>query len=272
MSRLKGLLESKLTDAQLEKLPNAYDIIGDIIIISIDPGLKSKEKLIADALLKTHPNIKVICKKQDIHKGRYRTQKLKIIAGDKRKETVHRENNVMLKLDVETSYFSPRSGNERKRIAGQVKKGENILVMFSGIAPLPIVLAKNTKAKKITAIELNPKAHRYALENIRLNKIKNVELIKGDVKKVKLKEKFDRIAMPLPKTGEQFLPLALSYTKKGSVIHYYDFLKEDEFEDAKNTIQKICSKNKKRCKVLRILKCGQYKPYVFRTCADIKIL
>jgi tRNA (guanine37-N1)-methyltransferase len=272
MNRLKEIFGSKLSKKQLEKLPNAYDIIGDILIIDIDPSLKTKEKLIADALLEIHPNVRVICKKHGIHSGKFRTQKLKVIAGEKRKETLHRENNIMLKLNVETSYFSPRSGNERKRIAEQVKEGENILVMFSGIAPLPVVLAKNTKAKKITAIELNPKAHRYALENIRLNKISNVNLIKGDVKKVKLKEKFDRIAMPLPKTGEQFLPLAFSYSKKGSVIHYYDFLKEDEFEDAKDIIQEICKANKKRCKILGIVKCGQYKPYVFRTCADIQIL
>jgi tRNA (guanine37-N1)-methyltransferase len=272
MRRLKELLESKLTKKQLEKITNAYDIIGDIIIIDIDPVLKNKEKLIAQALLDTHPNIKVICKKQDIHKGRYRTQKLKVIAGEKRKETIHRENGVMLKLNVETSYFSSRSANERIRICSQVKKGENILVMFSGIAPLPVVLAKNTEAKSITAIEINPEAHRYALENIRLNKIINVELIKGDVKKVKLSQKFDRILMPLPKTGEQFLPMALYYSKKGAIIHYYDFLKEEEFEEEKKVIAEICRLNKKSCKILEIVKCGQYKPYVFRTCTDILVI
>ena len=272
MNRLKELLKSKLTKKQFEKLPNAYDIIGDIIIINIDPVLRSREKLIAESLLETHPNIKVICKKQDIHKGKYRTQKLKVIAGEKRKETIHRENNIMLKLNVETSYFSPRSGNERKRIAEQVKKGENILVMFSGIAPLPVVLAKNTEAKHITAVELNPKAHKYAVENIKLNKITNVELINADVRKAKLKDKFDRILMPLPKTGEQFLPLALAYSKKGTIIHYYDFLMEDEFEQEKNRIREICRTNKKNCRILEIVKCGQYKPYVFRTCTDIQII
>ncbi|MBW2992438.1 methyltransferase domain-containing protein [Candidatus Woesearchaeota archaeon] len=269
---LKNLLKSKLTKKQLEKLPNAYDIIGDILIIDLDPALKPKEKLISQTLSSLHPNIKTVCKKQDIHKGKFRTQKLKIIAGEKRKETIHKENNIRLKLNIETCYFSPRSGNERKRIANQVKKGENILVMFSGIAPLPVTIAKNTKAKHITAIELNPKAHKYAEENLKLNKIDNVELIQGDVKKIKLKNKFDRILMPLPKTGEEFLPLALSHAKKGSIIHYYSFLKEDEFKKEKNKIKNICKNSKKNCKILRIIKCGHYKPYVFRVCSDIKIL
>jgi len=270
--RLKELLKTKLKKDQLEKLPNSYDIIGDILIIDIDPALKKKEKLIAEALLKEHRNIKVICRKQDIHKGRYRTQKLRIIAGERRKETIHRESGARLKLNVETSYFSPRSGNERIRIAKQVKEGEDILVMFSGIAPLPVVLAKNTKAKHITAVELNPKAHRYAQENIKLNKINNVELINADVNKVKLNRKFDRILMPLPKTGEDFLPLALSYSKKGTMIHLYNFLKEDGFEEEKSKIKSICIKNKKRCKVIDIVKCGPFSPYVYRVCSDIKIV
>lgn len=270
--RLKEELKGKLNKKQLEKLPNAYDIIGDILIIGLPEELSKKEKLIANKLLETHPNIKVICKKQDTHKGKYRTQKLKIIAGEKRKETIHKENNVRLKLNIETSYFSPRSSNERKRIAGQVKKGEYILVMFSGIAPLPVVLAKNTKAKKIIGIEFNPKAHTYALENLKLNKINNVELIKADVRKVKLKQKFNRILMPLPKIGEEFLPLAFRYTKKGSTIHYYNFLREDEFKEEKKKITQICKANHKRCKILRIVKCGHYKPYIYRTCTDINII
>lgn len=270
--RLKELLKAELTKKQLEKLPNSYDIIGDILVIDLDPALRSKEKLIADTLLQNNKNIKVICKKQDIHKGKYRTQKLKIIAGEKRKETFHKENNIRLKLNVETCYFSPRSGNERKRIAEQIKKGENILVMFSGIAPLPVVLAKNTQAKHITAIELNPKAHRYAEQNIRLNKISNITLINADVTKASLKQKFDRILMPLPKTGEQFLPLALRYTKKGTIIHCYSFLKEEEFTEEKNRIKNICRQGRKKCRILRIVKCGHYKPYVFRVCSDIKII
>jgi len=270
--RLRESLKDELTKEELENLPNAYDVIGDIAVINLDKILKKKEKMIADKLLELHKNIKVVCKKEDIHKGKYRTQKLKIIAGEKRKETICKENNIRLKLNVETSYFSPRSSNERKRIADQVKKGENILVMFSGIAPLPVVLAKNTQAKRIVGIELNPQAHKYAQENIKLNKITNVELIKGDVNKVKLNEKFDRILMPLPKTAIEFLPLALNYSKKGTIIHYYTFLKEEEFEEEEKRLVKLCKENNKRCKVQNIVKCGQYKPYVFRTCVDIKII
>ena len=116
--------------------------------------------------------------------------------------------------------------------------------MFSGIAPLPVILAKNTKAKKITAVEINPKAHKYALENIKLNKITNVDLINSDINKVKLKQKFDRILMPLPKSGEEFLPLALKLTKKGTIINYYNFLSEDQFKEEKKYIVNLLESTK----------------------------
>ena len=67
--------------------------------------------------------------------------------------------------------------------------------MFSGSGVYPVVISKNTKAKEIYGIEINPIAHKYAEENIKLNKLKNIKLFCGDVKKTipKLNRKFDRI-------------------------------------------------------------------------------
>ena len=96
------------------------------------------------------------------------------------KETIYKENNVTLKMDVEKVYFSIRLGNERKRIMQKVLPGEEVLVMFSGCAPYPVVLSKNTKARHITGIEINPDGHMYGMENLRLNKIHNVLLINDD--------------------------------------------------------------------------------------------
>ena len=101
--------------------------------------------------------------------------------------------------------------------------------MFSGCGVYPINIAKNTKAKEIYGIEINPVAHEYAEENARLNKTKNIRLFLGNVQKVipNLDKKFDRILMPLPKGAEKFLGLALKVIKKQGVIHLYTFLEEE---------------------------------------------
>lgn len=246
-----------------------FDIIGDIAIFNTDISKKEAEKV-----LKEHKQIKVVLKKTKKFSGRYRLPKFEIVAGEKRKETTHKESGVKIKLDIEKCYFSPRLGSERLRIAKLVRTGEKILVMFSGAAPYPLVIAKNSKAGKIVGIELNKVAHKYAIENVQLNKLMNIELIWGDVKKVahKLGEKFDRIIMPLPKGAEDFLAFAFLVAKKSTIIHFYSFAKESEFKSLKEKIKNLCKKNKRKIKILRIAKCGQYAPEVFRVCMDFRVL
>jgi len=272
-NKLKESLKNKLTKKQLGLLPSSYDIIGSILIFSdFPPELTKKEKIIGEALLKQHKNIKTVCKKTKKFSGKYRLPKLKIIAGEKTKETIHKENNATLKLDVEKVYFSPRLSTERKRIYQLIKKNESVLVMFSGSGVYPAVISKNSKPKEIYSIEVNPTACKYQKENIQLNKIKNIKLYKGDVKKIlpKINKKFDRILMPLPKGAEDFLNLAVSKIKNKGTIHFYDFLNEAEFNLAKEKISKACKAKKKKYKILNIVKCGQFSPHVFRICVDFR--
>jgi len=272
--KLKQLLKKDLTKKQLEIMPSSFDTVGDICLFNQFPDeLKSKEKKIAKVILKQFPNFKVVAKKTGKYNGIYRTPIIRILGGERRKETIHKENNIRLKLHIEKCYFSARTSTERQRITDLVKPGERILVMFSGIAPLPINISKHTLAKEIIGVEINPFANKYAEENLVLNKIKNVTLYGGDVNKVvpMLSGKFDRILMPLPKNAELFLPLALNKIRRGGTIHIYSFLHEPDVANFKKSLKAICKEKKKTCKILRAVKCGQFSPGEFRRCFDLKI-
>ena len=269
---LKFYLKSKLTEKELRIVPSSFDVVGDILIFSEFPKeLAKKEKIIGQTILENYHHIKTILKKTKKYSGKFRTPKLKVIAGEKRKETICRENNVFIKLDVEKVYFSPRMSSERKRIAELINPNESVLIMFSGSGVYPIVIAKSTRCKEVYGIEINPVAHKYASENVKKNKFENrINLFLGDVRKImpKINKKFDRILMPLPKGGEHFLDLSIKYAKKHGIVHFYDFLHEDEFYKAREKIQNACKKSKYKCKILRIVKCGQYSPRFYRICAD----
>ncbi|MDP7243752.1 MAG: 50S ribosomal protein L11 methyltransferase, partial [Flavobacteriales bacterium] len=233
-----------------------------------------KEKTIGNEIIKNYKQINSVFKKTRKYSGKYRTPKLKLLAGKNNKETIHKENNVRLKLNAEKVYFSSRLSEERKRIFKQIKNNETILVMFSGCSVYPLVIAKNTNTKEIYGIEINPTAHKYALENIKLNKIENkIKLFLGDVKKIlpTINKKFDRIIMPLPKGAENFLDLALSKIKKNGIIHFYAFSEEDKYDNIIKIIDNECKKKKKQCKILDIIKCGQFSPRVNRICVDFKV-
>ncbi|MFC1686272.1 class I SAM-dependent methyltransferase family protein [Nanoarchaeota archaeon] len=273
---LKQALVKKLTKKELSLLNRSFDVIGEIAIIDIPPGLKKKEKLIAKTLLNFN-NLKTVLKKSGKVKGRLRTRKLQWIAGDKTKETVHRESYSRLKLNVESCYYSPRLSTDRLDIAKQVKKGEKILVMFSGVGPAPIVIANNSKAKEVYSIEINRTASKYAAENVKLNKLDNVYHIQGDVKRiipklVKKKLKFDRIVMTRPQLKETFLEEAFKVAKKGTIVNMHDFLDEGDIPKATlGNIEEALKKTKtkiKHYKLKRYKMAGNIAPRRFRVRFD----
>ena len=272
---LKYYLKGKLSEKELQLVPSSFDVVGDILIFSDFPKeLARKEKMIGEVILKTHAYIKTVLKKTRKYSGKFRTAKLKVIAGEEKKETICRENNVLVKLDVEKVYFSVRMSSERLRISKLIKPNESVLVMFSGSAIYPLVIAKNLRCKEIYGIEINPVAYKYALENIKKNKLENkIKLFFGDVSKVlpRLNKIFDRILMPLPKGAENYLGLSLKHIKKNGIVHFYDFLHENEFSKAHSKIGNACKIAGKKHKILNMVKCGQYAPGFYRICVDFKV-
>ncbi len=269
----KEKLKSFLTKEELEKVKTAFDIVGDIAILEIDAFLRSKETQIAQALLESHKTIKTVVRKHGPHHGTFRTQNVIVLAGEDKKETIHKENNVRLKLDIEKVYYSPRLSTERKRITQQIKPNESILVMFSGNAPYVCVFAKNTEAKEVYGIEINPDGHKYGLENLKLNKITNAQLFNSDVREIipTLDKKFDRIVMPLPKSYNEFLDTAFLCAKPGTIIHLYAFSEEDKFDEVLANTEALTNKLGWKLKLLNFIKCGQLAPKTYRICIDFEI-
>ncbi|MFP4523179.1 MAG: class I SAM-dependent methyltransferase [Candidatus Woesearchaeota archaeon] len=270
----KDALAKILTNEELALAKTAYDVVGTIAIIEVPDELLSKDVKIATALLNSHPYIKTVLRKDGIHQGVFRSQSMKFLAGIDTRIAEYKENNCRLRVDVQDVYFSARLSTERKRIAQQVKKNEEILVMFSGVAPYPCVFAKKTPAQHIVGIEINPRGHELGLENIQLNKVSDkVELFCGDVKKVvpTLNQKFDRIVMPLPKTAQEFLDVALQVAKPNAMIHLYAFYHEDDFDKAKKEIKKYCEQARRSYTIKEIVKAGQHAPRTYRICVDIEL-
>ncbi len=166
---LKEALKSKLTKKEFGLLKTSFDVVGSVAILEIPEGLEKREKLIARELLNLHKNIKTVCKKVGERKGTYRLRKYKKILGDSF-ETVHVESGCGFKLDIKKAYFSVRESTERLRIVEQTKPGDKVLVLFSGVGPFGIILAKKTGCS-VDMVEINPNACEYAEENIRLNKV-----------------------------------------------------------------------------------------------------
>lgn len=251
---LKEALRKELSEEEIEKLITSFDVIGDIGIIEIPDELLAKKEIIGRALLEVNPHLKTVARVLSKHIGKFRLRPIEIIAGERKTLTVHKEHGCIFKVDVAKTYFSPRLSFERMRIAEQIKKDEFIGAWFAGVGPFPIIFAKHSQMKKAIAIELNPHAYKLLEENIKLNKCEQkVQAILGDVKEVvpKLKVKFDRIVMPLPKGSELFLDEAMLAIKEKGIIHFYQFAPRDNpFEQAIENIKKVAKKHGKKIKLI----------------------
>lgn len=255
----------------------AYDIVGNIAIVKFFRDVKASEKKkFALDFLKKHKDVKTVLEKSDRFKGRLRLQKTRYLAEEKTKEAIYRENKCIFRFNVDSCYFSPRLSSERKEIASFVKKGEKVLVMFGGVAPYAIVIAKLLNAKKIVSVEIGRECNKYALENVRRNKLSDrIELVQGDVRKVfsgKVKEKFDRVVMPRPNLKDSFLDVAFSVIKKGGMIYYYGFYSENEIGRLKELILDEALKVRRKIKILRIKKAGEIGVRKYRYRVDFKVL
>jgi len=258
---------------------HAFDLIGNIATIRFPRNVKTSEKKrFAKKLLKEQKSLKTVLEKKGKVRGILRKIPTKHLAGEKTKEVLYKENRCVFRFNFDSCYFSPRLSNERKEVASLIKKGEIVLVMFAGVAPFSIVIAKNSGAKKIFSNEMNKEANKYAKLNIELNKLKEkVELLPGNIKKVseklqKQKLKFDVIVMPRPKLKDTFLSQAFMLSKKGTRIYYYDFCKTSEIDFIVEKIKKEAKKFRKKIKILKVKSAGEIAPYKIRLRVDFTIL
>jgi len=272
--RLKDALKTVLSQEELGMLVGSFDVVGDIAIIIIPPELSAREHMIAEAILNTHKNIKTVARRTGNYGGEFRTIDLTVIGGEDLKETEHRENGVRFFLNPGKVYYSVRSSNERKRIALLIQPGENVLVMFSGIGAFPLVIAANSRAGEIVGIEKNPDAHQYAQKSLAGNRrIKNVVLHEGGVLEIlpRLCRTFDRVLMPLPKTAEDYLGIALTAVRPGGWLHFYDFQTLDDFPQSIEKVRRACADGNRRLTASEVIICGHCSPRSYRICVDAQV-
>lgn len=291
MNEFKKAVKSKYG----EDINTSFEVIGDIAILELKEH-SGLEKQISKELLKHNKNINVVLNKIEDIQDKYRVGKYKITAKRNKRdftdikkefrpqtptETVHKENGYRLKLDPTKAYFSSKLAYERLRITQLVKENEKILVLFAGIGPFAICIAKY-KNVDIIANEMNSEAVRYFRQNIKINKLKGkITIMEGDAKDIMntLKTnseymKFDRIIMPAPKDAPNFFEQALNHTKKGTYIHLYSFADQDEIQNKiiENKILEISKKTGKKIKIMKTRICGNIGVRQHRMVLDIEVL
>jgi len=219
---LKEGLEGEIPRGKLELLPSGFQRVGDIGVLFLDDGLEGHESVIGKFVMERF-GLRSVFRKGRIS-GELRKPGMKRIAG-RANTTVHRENGCLFKIDVSRLMFSKGNSFERGRVAAG--EGEDVVDMFAGIGYFCVPVAMKTSSCRVFGIEKNPVALRFLRENLRLNRIENVEVIEGDCRDV-AGLKADRILMGYFPGTEMFLEKAFSFLRREGVIHFHNVCRRGE--------------------------------------------
>jgi tRNA (guanine37-N1)-methyltransferase len=199
-----------------------HDLIGGIAVL-LEGGQQE-----AGLLLRSRSSIHTVLAPEGPVEGEFRTRKFSVIAGTPTTRTRYTEYGLRFEIDLALAYFSPRLSGERQRVLGLVDGGERVLDMFAGVGPFAITLA--SRAGLVWAADKNPGAVGLMLENLALNRAKNVLPLLADAARLPriLPRGFDRVVMNLPFGAAGFLDAALALCRPGGTIHLYAMVGEED--------------------------------------------
>ncbi|MBI4162924.1 MAG: hypothetical protein HY513_04525 [Candidatus Aenigmarchaeota archaeon] len=210
---------SDITGLDKKKIPGSYQVLGHVLLAKFNKDLKpSEKKKISQAFMRFIPHLKTVGEIKGV-KGELRQPKVVKITGNGF-ETVHKEYGLLFSMDASKIMFSKGNHFERQRLIKDVKSHETILDMFAGIGYFSLGIAK--KARHVIAIEKNDLSFSYLLQNIALNKIRNMTAINEDCRAVDLPIEADRIVMGYYPKTEQFLETAKKFCNEDTIIHFHN--------------------------------------------------
>ncbi|MDD5616381.1 MAG: class I SAM-dependent methyltransferase family protein [Candidatus Methanoperedens sp.] len=249
-------------------LPSGWQLLGDVIIVTLHEELEPRKYDIAQALLSMYPGCRTVLLDRGIS-GRMRQPMRELIAGDKT-ETIHRENGCQFRLDAMQIMYSQGNLAERKRMSGY-GRSEVVVDMFAGIGYFSIPMAVHSKPLQIYAIEINPVSFGYLKENIRLNRVENIiEPVEGDCALFTPRGIADRVIMGYF-DAHPYLENGISALVHGGILHYHEAVPEAVEDRPVNRIVEAAGKLGRKVEIIEARRIKKYAPGVWHVVVDAKI-
>lgn len=254
-------------------LPGSIQFIGDVALVKLPSSLENRRREVGEAILELVPRVKTVCQLKGI-RGEFRSPEIEVIAGNGT-ETLHCENGVYFKIDVAKFMLSKGNHFERKRLTKLVTPGEVVVDMFAGIGYFALQIAKHTKASLVIAIEKNPEAYSYLLQNVAINGSTNVVSVLGDCREVARLEEFQRIAdrviMGYPFRPLSYFGSALRFAKAQATIHLHFLSRKGEADSFLEKVKIIAEKKGYVSSVKLIRRVKSYAPRICHYVADLEV-
>lgn len=205
------------------RLPRAFDVIGDIVLVRLPTELEPHAEEIGAALLRFVPGARRVGWDRGVH-GAARLRELTPIAGTGPWRTRYRENGLEFVVDPEVAYFSPRLAGEHERISAEVRPTDTVWDLCCGVGPFSLTIARGSGARRIVAVDSNPAAIALLRENAdRLGVAARIEARNEPLERfLPSAGTADRVILNLPHEGIKYLPSVSAAATPGGTIYYYE--------------------------------------------------
>ncbi|HVL87263.1 MAG TPA: class I SAM-dependent methyltransferase family protein [Candidatus Thermoplasmatota archaeon] len=218
--RIDTRLGTVLEPSERAQLPRKWELYGDVLVLRLPAGLHARGREVAEAYAKELMARTVL---EDVGgvQGEHREPRMRLLHGTGT-ETVHREDGLSFAFDVARLMYSSGNNYERKRMGKVVRAGERVVDLFAGIGYFTLPMAR--AGAHVRAIERNPVAHGYLVENVRRNGLSDrVEAVLGDCREAAPVGVADRVLLGYLGDTRRFLPTAMrALAPGGGALHYHD--------------------------------------------------
>jgi len=225
------LRERGWTEAELEQTPGSWAVVGSVVLVDVGDAPRPDE--VGDALLALHGQADTVLAREGVS-GEHREPSVAVIAGEGDTETVHVEHGTTYAMDLAEVMFSPGNKAERARMGEVTKEGERVLDAFAGIGYFALPMAR--AGAEVTAVERNPVAFEYLLENAVRNGVQDrLHAYRGDNREVVPEltadgAGFERAVLGYYESWE-YLDALLPAVESGGAVHLHEATPEGLIPD-----------------------------------------
>ncbi|RDE14850.1 MAG: class I SAM-dependent methyltransferase family protein [Candidatus Thorarchaeota archaeon] len=222
--RYRDYLQAKLNVPLSEgtKLPSGFQMVGHVALVHLDHRFWQYAEQVGELTIEYNRRIRSVAARCGPTKGVTRKPAYRLVAGDPDTVTTLTEGGIKFSLDPLLVTFSRGNRQERLRVSSVVRQGEVVVDMFACVGQFALPVAK-AKSSQVFAIEIDPVAYGFLLQNVRLNNLDNKLVpILGDCREVHPVGVADRVIMGYLHDTFMFLPAAFeTLSKAGGMIHMH---------------------------------------------------
>ncbi len=271
--RIATSLRDIVPKKKMSFLPQKWEKVGNVAVIKLPKELEKYKTHIAECYA-NYLQCKTVLNDVGGISGLYREPIVEILFGDKNTETIHKENGIRFRLDLQKIMFSSGNMDERKRMATIADNNEIVVDLFAGIGYFSIPMAVKSKPKRIVACEINPLSYDYLCQNTVLNDVTSIiEPLLGDCRKTAPKNMANRVIMGHIRKTHSYLSTALECLKNQTgIIHYHDTFPEKKIpQQPMKQIKEIAHTYEKKVILLSHTCIKSYAPGISHAVVDVKI-